>query len=642
MAGRSAQLVRQRGDDGGLEACAEGVALLRSLGDRPIKVVCVAGNYRSGKSTLLNRLIAALGSSGKFDVGNTTASCTRGIWVFAVEDWVILDSEGLASVDQDETYDAKVFTLGLLLSSFFLFNSMGVIDESAIDRLYMVAKLAQKISKDNKIAFRLLWVLRDFSLSLEDFKGDENAYLEDALSDRKAARRGTAGSNEQRSELRRVFRNRQCRTLVRPVLEEADLRRLDTLPESDLRPEFVRGMHGIFDTIKAETGTKKMAGQSLSGPMLALFLSSCLEAINGGAVPNIKKSFEYIAEQTYREIKERGEQQYKEEMNHVVAASWREFAEVHENARASALALFLEPGVLETAQRPAMMRALDDALREACMVEWDRFSRRSVQATEAFVATAAPREADPDTAVEALLSLPEDLGPERHDVVSKFALNDLVRARLLPAQASLQAEVDHQQERVVQLEDLLQDFEATKEALAQERQALAVQTADKARLAAQLEASLAASTALSKRTDAMEDKLDQTRQTLQEKMEALQQETTQTNVLREELSSQQANLDMLRKELQDILTAAGKQQEEFDMAQAEAEELRVRLEVALCLRDIVHDVETAVLTGAKDRITEERAALHAKLQDFFMRASTLPDYYQDQVFCSETGLLEYF
>ena len=49
---------------------------------------------------------------------------------------VLLDTEGLAPMDQDEMYDAQVFALGLLLSSHFVLNQVGVIDESAIDQLF--------------------------------------------------------------------------------------------------------------------------------------------------------------------------------------------------------------------------------------------------------------------------------------------------------------------------------------------------------------------------------------------------------------------------------------------------------------------------------------------------------------------------
>ena len=40
------------------------------------------------------------------------------------------------------------------------------------------------------------------------------------------------------------------------------------------------------------------------------------------------------------------------------------------------------------------------------------------------------------------------------------------------------------------------------------------------------------------------------------------------------------------------------------------------------------------------RIAEEREGLQERLQDFFMRASTLPEFYQSQVFCEPTGLVD--
>ena len=87
-----------------------------------------------------------------FNVGNTTDACTKGIWIYDTKKilenggrLIYFDSEGLASLDQDENYDAKIFSLSLLLSSYFILNTMGVIDESAIDRLFLVSELSKRI-----------------------------------------------------------------------------------------------------------------------------------------------------------------------------------------------------------------------------------------------------------------------------------------------------------------------------------------------------------------------------------------------------------------------------------------------------------------------------------------------------------------
>ena len=56
-----------------------------------------------------------------------------------------MDTEGIGDVSKNPEYDNKIFTLAVLLSSYFIFNSMGVINESDINNLSLVTKLAQNI-----------------------------------------------------------------------------------------------------------------------------------------------------------------------------------------------------------------------------------------------------------------------------------------------------------------------------------------------------------------------------------------------------------------------------------------------------------------------------------------------------------------
>ena len=84
-----------------------------------------------------------------------------------------------------------------------------------------------------------VWLLRDFSLHMK--KDGElishSQYLEQALANRPGSSSRIAAGNRIRASFRTLFRDRQCRTLVRPAVDEELLRNLATLDQSQLRPE---------------------------------------------------------------------------------------------------------------------------------------------------------------------------------------------------------------------------------------------------------------------------------------------------------------------------------------------------------------------------------------------------------------------
>jgi len=69
--------------------------------------------------------------------------------------------------------------MSLLLSSYFIYNSVGTIDEKVINNLSFVINLSKHLNKVKENEFedlldsfpQLMWVLRDFSLRLEDKEG---------------------------------------------------------------------------------------------------------------------------------------------------------------------------------------------------------------------------------------------------------------------------------------------------------------------------------------------------------------------------------------------------------------------------------------------------------------------------------------
>ena len=168
---------------------------------------------------------------------------------------ILIDSEGIGAFDEDENHDTRIFLLALLLSSFFIFNSMGTIDENALNSLSLIINLSKELQIKSellensdpedisKLFPSFLWVVRDFALKLTDSYDNQitpRQYLENAL----ATQKGFSDSVEQKNRIRRlikqVFSERDCFTMVRPVETESHLQSLQTMSDSQMRPEFAK------------------------------------------------------------------------------------------------------------------------------------------------------------------------------------------------------------------------------------------------------------------------------------------------------------------------------------------------------------------------------------------------------------------
>ena len=155
-------------------------------------IIAVAGKYRTGKSFLLNRiLLDKNGKTSGFGVGPTINPCTKGLWVWSkpitltdregqAYKVLIVDSEGIGAFNEDQNHDTRIFLLALLLSSYFVYNSMGTIDENALQNLSLIVNLSKQLEVKGRKAEDVdpemvsqyfpsfLWVVRDFALILQD------------------------------------------------------------------------------------------------------------------------------------------------------------------------------------------------------------------------------------------------------------------------------------------------------------------------------------------------------------------------------------------------------------------------------------------------------------------------------------------
>ena len=356
----------------------EGKALLTSL-DSPIAIVGVAGLYRTGKSYLLNRVL--LDRKGGFGVGPTVNPCTKGIWIWGSPipgrtfdgkdcNVIILDTEGIGALDQDSDHDSRIFSLTVLIVSCFIYNSVGSIDEEALNNLSLVVNLTKHIqikSKNNEEVGTeeyapyfpsFMWVVRDFALRLVDSEGEvltPKEYLEKALNTQKGFSDLAEEKNRIRRLLKEFFKDRDCCTLVRPVSNEEDLHTLEEIPQNLLRPEFIEQTNALRVKVLRSVKPKTLNARALNGEMLVALIESYVHAVNKGAVPNIENAWNYICKNECAKALEDAQAIYTAKIQELLVDNFPNFSEeilgLHKGARRKCYDFFKAKALGEESQR---------------------------------------------------------------------------------------------------------------------------------------------------------------------------------------------------------------------------------------------------------------------------------------------------
>ena len=282
----------------------EAKQLLNQPSFNHIGIISLVGKYRTGKSFLLNRVLLNKQKNSGFGVGPTFRPCTKGIWIWS-EPFIVTNSKSSKPfpcflIDTEGLGAYIIFLIAILISSLFIYNSFGAIDEISLTSLSLVLNLGETIKikslshhdTEEELAEyfpALLWLLRDFSLKLEDINGNsitEKQYLEKALENVNGNDEIIKEKNRVRKLIRTYFPERDCFTLVRPVENEKDLQ--------NLRTEFLEQAqifrNKIMNIITPKTFHKKL----LSGAMLIELIENILDTINSGNIPIIENSWKYV------------------------------------------------------------------------------------------------------------------------------------------------------------------------------------------------------------------------------------------------------------------------------------------------------------------------------------------------------------
>ncbi|KAK1364872.1 Guanylate-binding protein like [Heracleum sosnowskyi] len=391
-------------ENGKFKMDPEAVAVLQLLKE-PVGVVSVCGRARQGKSFILNQL---LGRSSGFQVASTHRPCTKGLWLWStplrrtaldgtVYNLLLLDSEGIDAYDQTGTYSTQIFSLAVLLSSMFIYNQIGGIDEASLDRLSLVTEMSKRIrvrasgekstaSEIGQFSPIFVWLLRDFYLDLveDNRRITPRDYLEIALRPVQGNKRDVAAKNEIRESIRALFPDRECFTLVRPSNNENDLQKLDQLPLHKLRPEFRSGLDAFTTFIFERARPKQIGGTVMTGPIFARITQSYLDALNNGVVPTITSSWQSVEEAECQRAYDIAAEVYVSTFDRSRPPEEASLREAHEEAIQKSMAAFDATAVGSGSTRQKHELRLKHFLRKAFEDhKKDAFREASLQCSNA-------------------------------------------------------------------------------------------------------------------------------------------------------------------------------------------------------------------------------------------------------------------
>ncbi|XP_004635827.1 guanylate-binding protein 1-like [Octodon degus] len=376
----------------------EALGILSAI-SQPVVVVAIMGMYRTGKSYLMNKLA---GKKKGFSLGSTVQSHTKGIWMWCVphpEDpkrtLVLLDTEGLGDVEKgDNQNDSWIFALAILLSSTFVYNSMGTINQQAMDQLHYVTELTDLIRAKSSpntgevqdsadfVSFfpDFVWTLRDFSLDLE-IEGESvtpDAYLENSLILMQGTDEKVKNYNLPRLCIRKFFPKKKCFVFDRPA-QRKKLAQLETLHEDELDPEFVEQAAEFCSYIFSSSRTKTLPGGiQVNGPRLESLVQTYVTAISSGDLPCMENAVLALAQIENTAAVQKALVHYDQQMGQKVQLptdTLRELLDLHGSCEREAIQIFMKHSFKDVGQE--FQRKLAAQLKDNCKTFCERNKKAS-------------------------------------------------------------------------------------------------------------------------------------------------------------------------------------------------------------------------------------------------------------------------
>ncbi|KAJ8355064.1 hypothetical protein AAFF_G00102670, partial [Aldrovandia affinis] len=333
---------------GELQVNQEALDILTSI-SQPLVVVSIVGMYRTGKSYLMNRLA---GKRTGFSLGSTIQAETKGIWMWCVphpcrddHTLVLLDTEGLGDVEKgNQKNDNWIFALAVLLSSTFVYNSLGTINNDVLMNLHYVTELTEHIKvKSSQEKEKEEETSSDWKRDGQEITADE--YLENSLKLIQGYSKAVNGSNEARECIRNYFPCRKC-FVFDPPAPKGKLTLLEQLSDSELDEEFVKQTSNfcnyIFKCAKEKT---IKGGITVTGSLLGNLAVTYVDAIRSGRIPCLESAVLALSEIENSKAIQQSHALYRRLLGELVELhtdTVEELSSIHDLCLKEALQLFMK------------------------------------------------------------------------------------------------------------------------------------------------------------------------------------------------------------------------------------------------------------------------------------------------------------
>ncbi|XP_041032737.1 guanylate-binding protein 1-like isoform X1 [Carcharodon carcharias] len=273
---------------GSLSLNPEAMKILSAI-TQSVQVVTILGPPNTGKSYLMNRLA---NQRKGFPVGPGNKAPGRRMWMWCLphphqddQRLVILDVDGLETKEQgDDSTETRICALALILSSIFLYNSKGRVDQEALDKLRFITKISQYVQMPSDASEKgefpeFLWCVRDSELNL--WIGGFRLTADDSdLLSILTLRQDTDDCSVSCC-LRKLFHRQKCFEFCHPC-PDADGKRIDEVLEGELDREFQMQAERLRGYVHNSKVKSIVGGHKVNGQMLARLIETCVSCMCNG------------------------------------------------------------------------------------------------------------------------------------------------------------------------------------------------------------------------------------------------------------------------------------------------------------------------------------------------------------------------